>query len=147
MKKLLLVISILIIFIGCTKEEEIKPVQVLSGGPVHWDAGDKLLKHPLRPDKNDDYIQLGRGTDLGYGIMMAKNTISPRSHNNHDLLLYVHSGSARLHVADKDFTASTGDVIYIPRGSVYTATSLNNRNMQFLAVYSPAFDGVDIIKH
>jgi len=136
---------------GCSSSEKEPAVttgsRAISGPPRHWDIGDQTLKHKLPDDISDGYLQFARTSDMSYGIMLAHDRISARSHANADMLLYIHAGTARFHIDDKDVTSSMGDLIFIPRGTVYSVESLSNRQLQFVTVYTPPLDSMDVIFH
>ncbi len=135
---------------GCSsssKETQSTESRTFFGNPRHWDIGDQTLRHQLPDDISDGYLQFGRTSSMSYGIMLAHDRISARSHAKADMLIYIHAGTARFHIDDKDMTNSMGDMIYIPRGSIYSVESLSNRELQLVTVYSPALDSADVIFH
>lgn len=142
-----LLILFLIALIGCGKVED-KPVasrpSISPGPPQHWDLGDNLIKYPLPSDVEDIYVQLKQAPGFSFGMIRARKRLSARWHEDHEMLIYGYRGSARFHVADKDFYSSTGDIIYVPRGAVYSAESVRDQPFDFLVVYQPVFDGNDI---
>ena len=147
MNKYLLLFLFFPLLIGCKKvEEKPKPVPVVvSQGPAQfWDVGDNLIKYPLPDDADDYFLQFFKAPAYSFGVASARKKITARSHDNHDLVLYVHRGTARFHVGDRDWIANTGDVIYVPRGAVYSAESSSDRSFNYFAVYHPPFDGEDI---
>ncbi|MFH0765253.1 MAG: cupin domain-containing protein [Calditrichota bacterium] len=104
-----------------------------------------MIKHPLPGDMDDSYLEFQKAPNMSFGVTMAHGKISARCHERHDLLIYVHNGSARFHVGEKDFWISNGDVLFIPRGAVYSAESRDSRSLELLTVYTPPFDGLDIV--
>ena len=148
-KYLLLTLSLLLLS-GCSKQEEkhVSTVPFSPGPPRRWDIGDNLIKFQVPDDADDIYLQFLKAPDLSFGIMRVRDILSKRSHDEHDLVFYVHRGSARFHVADKDWIISTGDVVYIPRGAVYSAQNIYpGKTLDLFAVYQPIFDGVDLTYH
>lgn len=136
--------------LGCSssdKEAKAPTSRIPSGPPRHWDIGDQTLKHRLPEDVSDGYLQFARTANMSYGIMLSHERISARSHTNADMLIYIHSGTARFHIDDKDLTSSMGDLIFIPRGSIYSAESLSNRELQLFTVYTPPLDSADVVFH
>ncbi len=144
------IISAALFIIGCStgkKETEPSVSVVPSGPPRHWDIGDQTLKHKLPEDVSDGYLQFARTATMSYGMTLAHDRISARSHAKADMLIYIHSGTARFRVDDMDLTGSMGDLIFVPRGSVYSVESLSNRQLQLVTMYSPALDSADVIFH
>jgi len=134
--------------IGCAgKEEAIQSVRISPGPPKHWDVGDWTLKRPLSEDMDDGFLEFSRSPDFSFGLWLAHNRLSARSHARSDMLVYLHSGIARFNVGEMGFTVSTGDALYIPRGAIYTAVSMSDRPLQLFTIYSPPFDLDDIEYH
>jgi len=132
--------------ISCRRAEKLPPSPAFSPGPPRqWDIGSELAKHPLPGDMDDGYLEFQKAPNMSFGITTARGKISARCHERHDLLIYVHSGSARFHVGEKDFWTATGDVLFIPRGAVYSAESQDSRLLEFWSVFTPPFDGKDVV--
>lgn len=139
-----------VVLFGCSGEKpepQSSAPRIPSGPPRHWDIGDQTLKHQLPEDISDGYLQFARTSSMSYGMTLAHERISARSHEKADMLIYIHSGTARFHVDDKDLTASMGDLIFVPRGSVYSAESLSKRQLQFVTMYAPPLDSADVVYH
>jgi len=138
----LLIFSLIIT--GC----ETKPKPAVETGPKpaprHWDIGDALVNHPLPPEVSDGYLEFAKSSSMGFGVTMAHDRISQRRHMQSDLLLYVHSGVARVTVGDKAFTAASGDIVFIPRGVIYYADALSKRQLELLTLYAPPLDPNDV---
>lgn len=136
---------------GCSQKEEVpveKKVRISPGPPKHLDVGDQILKHKLPPDVEDGFLQMGEAPDFSYGVMVAHEKISKRNHERSDMLIYVHSGQARIHVADKSYHISMGDVVYIPRGAIYSVISNTDQYpLELLTFYSPPLNPEDIVYH
>ncbi len=145
--RLCLIVFILIVS-GCSKPEQ-KPSSVpfSQGPPQRWDIGSVLLKHPLPEDVADAYLELGKSPQSSYGITMAHKSLSARSHDEHDMILYGHLGTSRFHIGEKSFTIGVGDMLFIPRGAVYSAQTDGIQQLQYLTLYTPSFDGQDVTYH
>ena len=151
MKCHLMVLIILLCMSGCS-EKEIKPepVQTLNvspGAPAHYDIGDVTLRNKLPDDVLDGFLGLSKAPGFSYGVLMAHDKITARSHERSDMLVYIHSGITRFHVGEKSFWAAAGDVVYIPRGAVYSVTAKEQYPLEFLVVYSPPFNADDVEYH
>ena len=106
---------------------------------------DFLKDYPLPDDIEDFYVQFRQAPGYSFGVWRAHRRFSQRSHNEHDLLLYIHSGNVDITVADQTYKAGNGDVMYIPRTAKYSIESLDGYPIDMFAVYHPRFSGEDII--
>ncbi len=134
---------------GCGKEKppDAGKMSINPGVPRHWDFGDRIRNNPLPTDVADGYLEFAKSPGSSYGVTLAHQRLSARNHEHSDVLFYVHTGVARFQVGTKSFTAANGDLIYIPRGVVYSAESMSNHGLELLTVYTPPLDPSDIIYH
>lgn len=133
---------------GCARQDVPASASVaLSGPPRHWDVGDQALRHKLPPDVSDGYLQFAKSPHMSYGLTLAHERISARSHQRSDMLIYLHDGVGRFHVGDKDFTAATGDILFVPRRTIYSVESVTKRQLQLLTIYAPTLDPDDVTYH
>ncbi|MFN3820787.1 MAG: cupin domain-containing protein [bacterium] len=149
MRILLLGIFLLFGSLSCGRKtppgRETPPVN--PGLPQHWDVGDWIRRKPLPADVADGYLQLGTSPHSGYGVILAHQRLSARHHVFSDLIIYVHTGIARFHIGDRSFTVSPGDLVYIPRGYVYSAESLSKQPLELVSIYTPPLNPDDIVYH
>ncbi len=145
-KALLLLLPLLLAAGGCSKKaEQPATLRISPGLPRHFDVGDESLKRPLPEDVADGYLQFGEAPECSYGLMTARRSVSKRSHERSDLVLYVYSGYGWFHVGEKDFYGSVGDIIYIPRGAAYSADNKSQNDFQFVMVFSPPLNPDDVV--
>ncbi len=139
-------ISILLLSaMGCAKKETADASVTNAPQKVqHWDVGDQIIKHTLPPDIADGYLEFAKASGFGFGVTLAHSRISKRSHERSDLLIYVHTGTGRFQVGEKELTVSTGDLLFVPRGTAYSAESLSRRQLELVTVYSPPLDKDDV---
>jgi mannose-6-phosphate isomerase-like protein (cupin superfamily) len=67
----------------------------------------------------------------------------PHIHKDHDLVVVLLSGSARLHLGERTVAVHPGDVMEIPRGVVHWAENTGPEASEVYAVFSPPYDGHD----
>ena len=67
----------------------------------------------------------------------------PHMHKNHDLIVVLLSGSARLHLGQRVIDVYPGDVMEIPRGMVHWAENTGSSASEVYAIFSPPYDGQD----
>ena len=141
---------------GCQNQEQIpeqksartpSSADISPGPPQHWDMEDFLSRYPLPEDTDDFYAQFREAPGYSFGMIRAHKCVSTRSHIEHDLLIYIHSGNVMVKVAGRDYEAVEGDVVYIPRTAQYSIDSIDGCHLDIFAVYHPRFTGEDIIYH
>jgi len=130
--------------LGCGEKPKEVAAPASNIAARHWDIGDALVNHPLPPEVSDGYLEFAKSASMGFGITMAHDRISQRRHSKSDMLIYVHSGVARITVGEKAFTAASGDIVYIPRGAIYYADGLSKRQIELLTLYAPPLDPNDV---
>lgn len=141
-----MILASALLLYGCAKEEPKQKIGSINPGVArHWDVGDEKLRHPLPPEMGDGFLEFSKAPGFNFGLTLAHDKISPRSHERHDMIMYVHWGSGRFHIGDKDFHASAGDVMYVPRGTVYSAARTGNLPLELLTVFQPPFNGDDVV--
>jgi quercetin dioxygenase-like cupin family protein len=66
-------------------------------------------------------------------------------HEKHDLAVYVLNGSSWIYLNDKKVELFPGDFIVIPKGVKHYAVNVGKNPAEVLAIFSPSFDGKDIV--
>jgi mannose-6-phosphate isomerase-like protein (cupin superfamily) len=69
----------------------------------------------------------------------------PHLHRDHDLVVVLLSGAARLHLGERTVEVRPGDVMEIPRGVVHWAENSGPGASEVYALFSPPYDGLDHI--
>lgn len=90
-------------------------------------------------------IKWGVTGDAGASITVGEVVINPtmghdrHNHPESDEVLYIIDGEGVQTVGDEpEFTVSTGDTVYIPRGVMHSTFNTGWRQMRILAIYNPA---------
>ena len=78
-----------------------------------------------------------------YHLIRLSGAEKPHVHAEHDLVIFVLRGKAKVHLAGRAVLVTQGDVIEIPMGVVHWAESLGRAPCEVYAVFTPAFDGKD----
>lgn len=77
--------------------------------------------------------------------IVLKTEETPHIHEKHDLAVYVLSGSSWIYLNDKKIELYPGDFIVIPKGVKHYAVNTGKAPAEVLAVFSPPFDGKDVV--
>ena len=67
-----------------------------------------------------------------------------RVHDQHDMTVVMLAGRADVRMAGKWHTAGSGDIIEIPRGSIYQFDQLGSEPVECYVIYYPPYDGKDL---
>lgn len=67
------------------------------------------------------------------------------SHDFHDLTVLIQSGRGRMYIGTSSVSVGAGAVIFIPIGLEHYFVNGGPEPASAIAVYSPAFDGKDIV--
>jgi mannose-6-phosphate isomerase-like protein (cupin superfamily) len=71
-------------------------------------------------------------------------TMESRVHDQHDLTVVVLAGSSWVRLAGKFHGVSPGDIIEIPRGSIYYFENRGAEASEYYEIYYPPYDGRDM---
>jgi quercetin dioxygenase-like cupin family protein len=67
--------------------------------------------------------------------------LTPHKHPNADEILYLESGTARVHLGDTVREAHAGAMVFIPSGTVISLSNTGKENIKVIAVFSaPGFE-------
>ena len=80
-----------------------------------------------------------------FHYILLKTAEKPHIHAKHDLAVYVLKGSSWIYLNDKKVELFPGDFVVIPKGTVHWAVNTGKNPAEVLAVFSPPFDGKDIV--
>jgi mannose-6-phosphate isomerase-like protein (cupin superfamily) len=78
-------------------------------------------------------------------IIRLAGAEEPHIHRNHDLIVIVLHGTARLHLGEHVMEVRSGDIMEIPRGVVHWAENTGSEASEVYAIFSPPYDGLDHI--
>lgn len=87
--------------------------------------------------------ELNRSASASTHLVRARGAEKPHTHDQHDLIVVLVSGSARAHVGDQVVEAKPGDAISIPRGQPHWVENTGPEPSLSFAIFSPPFDGKD----
>ncbi len=104
-----------------------------------------MADDPLPSGENIKATTLGRGPTVSHHVVQIRDREVPHVHKLHEVTVTMLTGSGYLILGKQRIDLSAGDVIYIPRGVVHYYVNTEREPTVALAVYSPPFDGKDIV--
>jgi quercetin dioxygenase-like cupin family protein len=102
---------------------------------VEWTAEEQQKDIAIR--------ELSRSASASVHLVRARGAEKPHTHDEHDLIVMLVSGSVRAHLGDQVLDAHPGDVIQIPRGLPHWVENTGSEPSLSFAIFSPPFDGKD----
>jgi mannose-6-phosphate isomerase-like protein (cupin superfamily) len=82
-------------------------------------------------------------SEVSISLIRLAGAEQPHLHKDHDLVVVLLSGSARLHLGNRTVEVGPGDVMEIPRGVVHWAENTGPGASEVYAIFSPPYDGLD----
>jgi mannose-6-phosphate isomerase-like protein (cupin superfamily) len=82
-------------------------------------------------------------TETSISLIRLAGAEQPHIHKDHDLVVVLLAGQARVHLGDHVVEVHPGDVMEIPRGTVHWAENTGASASEVYAVFSPPYDGRD----
>lgn len=149
---LCIVATTLIIF-GCSGEKKSSteaPVSTsaTAGRIAHWEMDREFARYQPDGESSAGYIEIGKSPDASWGIQIATGRVTTRSHPASDLLITVQDGTARFHIGQEEFTAQTGSLLSVPRGTPYGVDPVSSRELHLVEWFTPALslDGTKFLE-
>ena len=103
-----------------------------------WENAVPLDKDVLNtPLSKDEYAS--------YHLVQVRTQEKSHVHENHDLAVFVQSGEGTMFLGKESFKVRAGSVIFIRHGIVHYFVNEGPSPAAAIAVFSPPFDGKDII--
>lgn len=78
-------------------------------------------------------------------LLEIDRNVKPHLHRNHTEHVVVLSGKASMRLGEKRFEIKTGDVIFIPKGTIHSVDLVGEAPLKVLSIQAPLFDGQDRI--
>ena len=100
-------------------------------GPAYWGPGDEIT-----------FLITGEETDGA--VFMAEASVPPGGgppphiHHREDESFYVREGTLAILAGDRTVTATPGDFVHIPRGTVHCFKNIGNGHAKMLVTFTPA---------
>lgn len=134
MLKPVFIASLVFLISACQSNQLVYPSkQTLD--PLAWTAEDKQKPIAIR--------HLDRSEYSSTHLIRLQTQEQPHYHDHHDLNVTVLSGNSTIHFADHSVALKTGDVVFIPKGTLHWAENHVAEGSVVFAVFSPAYSGKD----
>lgn len=102
---------------------------------VQWSAEEQVQDIAIR--------ELSRNESNSLHWVRARGAEKPHTHDTHDLVVVLLSGSVRAHLGDQVIEARAGETLTIPRKVPHWVENTGEEPSLSLAIFSPPFDGKD----
>ena len=109
--------------------------RVVRGWPGHPDPGESFI---LKVDPTN-----GGSSHLVFltAELAPKGEISAHKHPGFDEILFLHTGTARVHLGDSERVVHAGATVYIPAGTWISVSNIGEEVISFEAIFSaPGFE-------
>ena len=104
-----------------------------------------IAENLLAPGENIKVINLGQGPAASHHVVQIRDRETPHLHQAHDATVMMLKGQGFLMLGQRRIDLAAGDVVYIPRGAAHYFTNTAREPTIAFAIYSPPFDGKDIV--
>lgn len=128
-----------LVLIGCTTVAPSPRGRVITTLPEPIDP----LWTPDELEKPLAVRRLRATADISVSLIRLARAEQPHIHKDHDLVVVMLKGSARLHLGNRTVDVRPGDVMEIPRGVVHWAENTGPEASEVYAIFSPPYDGRD----
>lgn len=98
---------------------------------------------PAEQEKAIAVRRLRSTAETSVSLIRLLKAEQPHIHKDHDLVVVMLAGSARLHLGNRSVEVHPGDVMEIPRGVVHWAENIGPGASEVYAIFSPPYDGLD----
>lgn len=98
---------------------------------------------PAEQEKPIAVRRLRSTAEVSVSLIRLAGAEQPHIHKDHDLVVVMLTGQARLHLGNRTVDVRPGDVMEIPRGVVHWAQNTGPEASEVYAIFSPPYDGRD----
>jgi mannose-6-phosphate isomerase-like protein (cupin superfamily) len=90
------------------------------------------------------FKQLHSAAGTSTHALRLMGTMESRVHDQHDLTVVVLTGHSYVRLGGKFHSLSAGDIVEIPRGSIYYFENNGGQASEYYEIYYPPYDGKDM---
>jgi len=135
----IVLLACVLVTIGCTSTQPPVRGRVITTlpDPVNplWSEAEQARNIAVR--------RLRATAEVSVSLIRLAGAEQPHFHKDHDLVVVLLSGSARLHLGNRTVEVHPGDVMEIPRGVVHWAENTGPGASEVYAIFSPPYNGLD----
>jgi mannose-6-phosphate isomerase-like protein (cupin superfamily) len=137
MRPFLVVLSLLLVGCGAVPPPVRGRVITVLPDPINplWSAAEQEKAIAVR--------RLRATAETSVSLIRLAGAEQPHVHKDHDLVVVMLAGSARLHLGNRTVEVRPGDVMEIPRGVVHWAENTGPGASEVYAIFSPPYNGLD----
>ena len=142
-----LVIAALAVLSGCAAQQkyvyyqytQLEGIKAKSSEHYKWE-------NAVQPGEDVSKAKILEMDNASAHFIQIRGTEKKHSHDFHDLTVVLQSGRGRMYLGNSSVSVQAGAVIFIPRGLDHYFVNGGPEPATAMAVYSPPFDGKDIVE-
>lgn len=132
--------------LGCASSQQYVFYQYTPLGGIQSKPVERVKwENTLQPGEDSSKATLLEMDNLSAHFIQISGSEKKHSHAFHDLTVILQSGRGRMYLGTSSVSVRSGAVIFIPRGLEHYFVNGGPDPASAIAVYSPAFDGKDIV--
>lgn len=97
------------------------------------------------PDQDIRAVLLHKTENESIHLVLIRTAEKPHIHQSHDGFVVLKRGAGTLHFGEKSLAMKTGDIVFIPRGTVHYFVNTSGEPAVALGVFTPPYDGKDVV--
>ncbi|OGR89483.1 MAG: hypothetical protein A3A86_00160 [Elusimicrobia bacterium RIFCSPLOWO2_01_FULL_60_11] len=138
--------SVLACLAGCAGQQKYVFYQYTQLEGIKAKTADHFKwENAIQPGEDVSKVRILEMENSSAHFIQIRGTEKKHSHDLHDLTVIIQSGSGRMYLGASSVGVAAGAVIFIPRGLEHYFVNGGPEPASAIAVYSPAFDGKDIV--
>ncbi len=131
---------------GCSLDSRSYLFMMNDIGKLQKKSFDRVLwENAIKAEEPLTSMLLLQGDMASYHLVQVRTAEKPHRHDNHDLAVFVKSGHGAMHLGREVFNVSAGSVIFVRRTTPHYFQNLGSEPAVAIAVFSPSFDGNDVV--
>ncbi len=112
---------------------------VASGQQVKYIPGIKMRHHTEAVQSEP----LFGDSSVTSNFLLIRSEVRPHYHVAHSEHIYIVEGTAQMLLGHQVIHVRSGDLIFVPKGTVHAVRVTGKEPLKVISIHSPAFDGTD----